>query len=208
MISLEKIRWSKKVPPFKIRRLYESDASGQLDEELVDEVGIMLYARCESISLVSRAQVRCPRCRALVEIGWDRSADERIHCPTAECGWQTTHADWHRSWTKRQLIGSNALPLFETYLVDYAQAETPGKKMLLIDALIHDFHHDLETQQLNRSVANNLIEGSHGQVIALLDGITYGPQGTPGLAERQAAWRENTERMLRRRRGVRDSTQE
>ena len=204
----DKIRWASKVPPNKIRRLYESDASGLLDEELVDEVGIMLYARCESIALVSRAQVRCPRCRALIEVGWGRPDDELIRCPVPDCGWQTTHADWHRSWTKRQLIGSNALPLFETYLVDYAQAETPGTKMLLIDALIHGFHHDLKTQQLNRSVANNLIEGSHGQVIALLDGITYGSQGTPGLAERQAEWRDSTERMLRRRRGVRDTTQE
>ena len=33
------IHWSRRVSPEKIRRLYESDANGMLDEELMVEVG-------------------------------------------------------------------------------------------------------------------------------------------------------------------------
>jgi len=33
------IHWSRRVSPGKIRRLYESDANGMLDEELMVEVG-------------------------------------------------------------------------------------------------------------------------------------------------------------------------
>ena len=198
----DKIRWAKKVQPDKIRRLYESDASGLLDDELVEEVGITLYARCESISLVSRAQVHCPRCRQVIEIGRGRAPDERVVCSTADCSWETTPGQYHQSWRKRQLNGSNALPLFETFLADYERATSAQEKMLLIDALIHGFHYDLKMQVLNRSVANNLIEGSHEQVIEMLDRLTYGPKGTPGMAERQAAWRENAARMWRRRRGM------
>jgi hypothetical protein len=35
-----KPQWAKKVPPEKIKRLYEQDAKGIYDEELADDVGI------------------------------------------------------------------------------------------------------------------------------------------------------------------------
>ena len=43
------IRESRRVPRHKIRRLYESDARGMLDEELLDDVGYGIYARCQDI---------------------------------------------------------------------------------------------------------------------------------------------------------------
>ena len=59
------IQWAPRVPKHKIRRLYEADAKGMLDEDLLNDVGITLLLRCESILAVAEAQrgrVKCPRC--------------------------------------------------------------------------------------------------------------------------------------------------
>ena len=42
------IRWEPRVPKRKIRLLYETDAKGIYDEELIDDVGFALLARCQS----------------------------------------------------------------------------------------------------------------------------------------------------------------
>ena len=57
----------------------------------------------------------------------------------------------------------------ETYLNDYPRARKTEEQMLCIDQLIHSFHISLQTATLNRSFANNLIEGSHDQVVEFLD---------------------------------------
>lgn len=60
---------SPRVPKEKLRKLYNNDAGGILDEELLDEVGITLYCRCESILTASDAamgKVHCPSCGNLI----------------------------------------------------------------------------------------------------------------------------------------------
>jgi len=52
----EEIRWASRVPKRKIRELYDSEASGLVDGDLLDDVGISLYLRCESILAVGQAQ--------------------------------------------------------------------------------------------------------------------------------------------------------
>jgi hypothetical protein len=48
----------------------------------------------------------------------------------------------------------------------------------------------------NRSTANNLIEGSHDQVIAFLDRLS-------GInSDNKMSWRETARTMLKRRKGV------
>jgi hypothetical protein len=56
-----KFRRAPKVRPERIRRLYERDALGLVDDELIDDVGLALHARCRSIVLVDEGLVRCPR---------------------------------------------------------------------------------------------------------------------------------------------------
>ncbi|HEY3341750.1 MAG TPA: hypothetical protein VGK81_07020, partial [Anaerolineae bacterium] len=61
--------WAPRVKQNLIRRLYETDARGIYDEELIDEVGYALLARCEAfIAAVeaSRGKVTCPACGASV----------------------------------------------------------------------------------------------------------------------------------------------
>ncbi len=48
------IRRAPRVRRDLIRRLYEDEARGLLDDQLLDEVGIGLYARCESIMKARR----------------------------------------------------------------------------------------------------------------------------------------------------------
>jgi hypothetical protein len=62
-------------------------------------------------------------------------------------------------------------PAFTEYYERYPLARGYTDKILLIDALIHSFHCDLTVNLPNRSSANNLIEGSHDQVVAFLDAL-------------------------------------
>ena len=58
------IRWTPRVPKAKIRRLYEADAQGIVDQELLDDVGTTLFARCQDILTIKAARmghVRCDR---------------------------------------------------------------------------------------------------------------------------------------------------
>ena len=61
------------MPRDKIRRLYESEAQWLLDEELLEDVGFMLYLRCRDILTILEAPTH-------VEIGdiLLRSADQRM----------------------------------------------------------------------------------------------------------------------------------
>jgi hypothetical protein len=61
------IRWAPKVRQEQIWRLYQNDARGLIDEELIDEVGWALYSRCQSILWVTdRNRVPCPRCHHVI----------------------------------------------------------------------------------------------------------------------------------------------
>jgi hypothetical protein len=65
MPTLHNPPWAPRLPQRLVARLYETDARGILDEELIDEVGYGLLARVESIltaTEASRGRVRCPRC--------------------------------------------------------------------------------------------------------------------------------------------------
>lgn len=193
----ERVRWAPKVRPERMWQLYQRDALGIADEELVDDVGMALHARCRSILLVSNAQVECPRCGLTVDVGWRHCDSDAIACPGAGCLWHTTFGEYHRSWRHRDLIGAKIEGAVRTFVERYVLAASAVEKMLLIDGLIHAFHHSHRDDPSlpTRSAANNLIEGSHEQVIALLDRLAYGERGTSGLPETRAAWRKDVRKM-------------
>jgi hypothetical protein len=195
MSNTERIRWASRVSQAKIWQLYQSDARGILDEELIDEVGIALYARAQSILLVINGDVCCPRCRSIVHIGWEQTQapDEVILCPTAGCFWQTTYRDWRKSLHRQHLLGRNANSALKAFVEQYRRARRPQNKMLLIDQLIHAFHQKLKERDPLKSVASNLIEGKGPKVVAFLDRLAYGDGSTSGLKETRAAWRERLE---------------
>ena len=49
-------QWARRVPKRKIRQLYETDAQGIYDLDLINEVGYALLARCESFVTANRAR--------------------------------------------------------------------------------------------------------------------------------------------------------
>jgi predicted RNA-binding Zn-ribbon protein involved in translation (DUF1610 family) len=178
------LRWAPRVSRTSIRRLYESDAAGRLDEELLDQVFFAFLARCRSILTVSAAaagRATCPRCRTVIE---RRAAltlaekGETITCPS--CGWQTTWAAYHRSYQHKQLMGGNAL---------------------LVDWIVHEAHKTLVAGQreYHRPTAVNLIEGRMRELLVFLDDLAYGPASTPGLREQADRWQTSVRPRLGRK---------
>ena len=200
MSAYERVCWARKVSQADIWRLYHTDALGIVDEALIDRVGSAFLARCQSILLVSSAGVECPRCGAVIQVGWRRSPEDVIACPVNGCGWETTFAQWHSSWRHQDLIGTRAATAFQAFAEQYSHTLAPRVKMLLIDQLIHAFHQGIVGELAHRSAANNLIEGSHRQVLALLEQLAYGDGSTPGLKETAAGWQARAKEVERVRR--------
>jgi hypothetical protein len=187
MAGAEEIRWARRIRPEVIRRLYTLDAKGIVDEELIDEVGYAMYARCLSIQGATRAhfgRANCPRCRTEIRHGGDKA--EVLACP---CGWSTTWGEYHKTYQRRQLVGGAAYPMFKAFIERWPQARNPRDKLIEIDRLIHACHEDAQ-KRWARPAACNLIEGSMKEMIPFLDELAYGPQSTPALEEQRRAWAE------------------
>jgi hypothetical protein len=180
------LRWEPRIAPEKIRRLYETDARGLQDEELLDEVAYALYARCDSIVTVTEAvrhgRLKCPCCTRSIPL--DRR-EEMIRC--AECSWELRRAAFRGSYRGQRLNGLGAIDAFRAYVEQFLSARTPGEKMLLIDRLIHVMHNEL-TERVQRPAAVNLIEGNVRTITALLEELAYGSASTPGVGEARAGW--------------------
>lgn len=195
------IRWAPKVQPGLIRRLYQQDALGIVDEELIDRAGWLLLQRCKSILMICDQQVACPRCGTIFVCAEPGLADDlERHCP-ADCGWRTTARQYRESYRHRDLSSGWGTRSFRDFVDRYERAASPQERMIAIDQLIHAFHQFLTSPAPHRSLANNLIEGSHVQVVALLDALSYGAASTPGLAESQRRWRAQAAAMWGFRRG-------
>ena len=183
--------WAPRLKPYLLRRLYEKDAQGIVDEDLINEVGWALHARCQSFLQAGESmqgRTRCPVCATLIQHSL-RSMTP-LRCP--ECGWECVWRDYAATITNQQLSGGpEVVALFQEYAGSFPKAKEPAEKMLLIDQLIHGFHHYLTSKRTRRPVGVNLIDGSLIHVIEFLDQLTYGPGSTPGLQETYASWRAN-----------------
>ncbi|MBN2046402.1 MAG: hypothetical protein JW750_01065 [Anaerolineaceae bacterium] len=187
-------QWAPRVPQNKIQRLYELDAKGIADDELIDEVGYGLLARCESFIAAMNARegrALCPNCGAVVEHSQQR--DEWLHC---SCGWSLLWDDYFKAMQHKQLSGAeHVLELFQTFVDQFPLAKKSAQKMLLIDQLIHGFHWYLQFGN-TRPVAVNLIGGRLSQVIRFLDELTYGEHSSPGLKDNYEAWMKDSREVF------------
>ncbi len=182
--------WAPRVKPYLIRRLYESDAQGRLDDELLETVGWGLYSRCDSFLLARQARdgrLACPACGTVILLG--SYPKGIIHCPA--CGWECSARAYLDTMENQQLVGGpEVVALFQYYVDEFPKAQEPTQKMLLIDGLIHGFHHFLTSGRTRRPVGINLIDGHLEFVIDFLDHLSYGPGSTPGVQDTFQAWRE------------------
>jgi hypothetical protein len=193
------IKWSKKVPQELISRLYNQSVSGICYEELADEVGYALYARCESIISATNGfeqkRLICFTCGSEVPL-----LNDVFNC---SCGFHATWDEFKKSFTGKQLFGTNALPIFLDYQKNFPRAKTYGEKLICIDTLIHSFHiryaddkgltnHVIENENIdvNRPTGANLIEGTLSEVILFLDKLSSIEGYSPGKEQ----WRSIVER--------------
>ena len=181
-------RWAPRAERRKIRRLYETDAQGITDLDLINEVGYSLLARCESFITANRArdgELPCPVCGQMVR------REEMLRCP---CGWTLPWADYFKTIQHKQLSGAEpVLKQFRDFVQAFPRAQTPQERMLLIDRLIHGFHSYYKTDNPTRPVAVNLIEGRLNDVVAFLDRLSYGDKSTAGTKETYTEWDKNLE---------------
>src|SRR5262245_29932156 len=178
--------WHPRVPRQQIRRLYENDARGILDEDLVAEVGIALYLRCQSILLATEAhegRAACPRCDEMIPHDWNKS----MVLTCTGCGWQTTWGAYFKTYQDKSLHGGGAVFAFRAYVEEYPKADSARLRWLLVDRLIHVFHHELRGTPV-RPAACNLIGGKWHEVEALLNDLAYGEGSTPEARQEREAF--------------------
>ena len=136
-------RWAKRVSREKILRLYQKDAQGILDEELLDDVAYGLLARAEAITAVTRAHTEglypCAACGKNILLKDRSNKDPILRC---SCGWEMSRHDYHKSYKRKQLVGGAAQPLIDRAIVTFPGRGTPQEKMRWIDGLIHGFAFD------------------------------------------------------------------
>jgi len=191
----KKPSWAKKVPPEKIKKLYEQDAKGIYDEEHVDDVGINLYARVDSILMVTSSNLGkaiCIECRTEIPHKYQR--DFILECP--KCGWSMPFGEFNDSYKKQTLNGFGALSELREFYERYPLAKTYAEKMLLIDTLIHTFHGNL-SEKPSRPTATNVIDGSNAAVANLIFSLAYG-EGSTVAAEELDIWLEKHRRSIHR----------
>jgi len=193
------IRWEPRVPKRKIRLLYETDAKGIYDEELIDDVGFSLLARCQSFREAMearRGRAKCHGCGHVIvhDAGHSKEAKARLlRCE--RCGWQVTWGEYFRNIQHKQLCGPDLETLFSAFVDRFPRARTPREKMVEIDRLLHGFHYAVATGP-RRPAAVNLIEGRLWDVIAFLNELTYGDASTPGTRDADASWRKDMNAAL------------
>jgi len=201
MVNSETIpTWAPRVTQREIQRLYDTDAKGIYDEDIIDEVGYGLLARCESFLEANEAtagRARCPRCSAVVAHSCRR--EEILRC---DCGWELTWGEYFKTIQHMQLSGAEPVrKLFRTFAKEFPSARTSQEKTLAIDRLIHGFHGNYKKTSYDedpeggptRPVAVNLIEGRLREVVAFLDQLTYGDKSTPGTKENYSQWDDKIE---------------
>ena len=184
--------WAPRVPQYKIRQLYEDDARGMQDDELIDDVGYALLARCLSFLEANEAaggRVACPVCSQTVS--HSGSKDEMLRC--TQCKWELSWREYSATFQHKQLSGAEpVLVLFRDFARRFPQAGNAREKMILIDELVHGFHWH-QKNGCTRPVAINLIEGRLAEVIAFLDNLTYGEASTPETEGTRAQWARNSQ---------------
>ena len=193
--GVSEIRWAPRVRKGQIRRLYEAEAAGLLDEELVDDVGMALFLRCESVLTVGEAQrgeVRCPRCR---EAGRRSVIKRRSHAKEEvlacrECSWRTTWGAYLKTYQGKQLSEGQVGECVLAFMEAYKRARSAGEKMLAIDRVIHTFHYNLVSgrRRPTRAACVNLIEGRLTDVVAFLNDLAYGNASAAELKDTRATW--------------------
>jgi len=178
--------WAGRIPRQKIAELYAKDAQGIRDEELINEVGIGLLVRIESIFQARDANnglARCPHCQRGLEHNFDK--EFLLRCES--CNWELTWSEYQKSFRGKYLIASGMTAFFKEYVQKYRVARSVQEKMILIDTLIHRYHWELEGG-LSAPGARDLIGGKPNEIIDFLNNLSYGSKSSPEILSTRQEW--------------------
>lgn len=173
----ELIKWTPRASQQKIRLLYEKDAKGIIDEELIDDIAFSFFTRCQDIITVTNAslgKVKCIKCENLIYHKGNK--DEILKCD--KCSWKTTWGIYFKSYQGKQLHGGTALGAFKNFVAKLPKARTPEEKMIMVDRLIHEAHQwigpNFKEPVFTRPAAVNIISGKMKDVMKFLDQLSRG----------------------------------
>lgn len=181
--------WAPRVSRSMVRRFYESSGSGILDEELIDDLGIALLTRCESMIEVKdakRGTVTCPNCQTRFYRKRPLRNDDSFACTACswECDWPT-----YRKTFKGTLINPGSIESdCREYIRVFPTTKDYGRKIVLIDTLIHLIHGGIGNGNIVGALA--LIDGKITDVAEFLDQLTYGAEIPAEVRALRDAWRE------------------
>jgi hypothetical protein len=163
-------KWARRLSKKDIYRLYESEASGFLDEELLEEVGTGFYSRCETIRQVTERL--CPSCFEVIQGAFDGdNPDRQISCH--RCQWMSKWKYYHGSYKTDRIHGGRAYKYFLAYLEEYPLCKTARDKMLAIDRLLHYLHEDLDEESSVTPAAMNLVQGKRSEIREFIESLAY-----------------------------------
>ena len=181
-------QWAGRVPKWKIARLYQNDARGIYDEELIDDVAYALLDRCKSLIAVAearRGRATCPGCGGIVGHNGERNCT--LVCEP--CGWTGSWEVYRYSFKGHHLIAPGLEPFCREYIDSLPAARTPQAKLLRIDWLIHRFHWE-GTALRGQPGATSLIEGRAQDVNAFLSVLSSGERRDEGIGDPGRYWSE------------------
>ncbi len=179
-------RWAPRVSKGKIERLYRGSTNGVLDEDIIDDVGYAIYARCESMlevtEIVRTGRPHCPECETVCPSrNWQ--PNEEIVCPA--CEWRCPVSVYNKTHSRKNFGTGGLDKQIREFMNGFKSARSYGDKVVLIDTLIHWFHWG-STQ--SRPLATALIEGSMKTTMAFLDKLNYG-DSLPNVQKTREEWR-------------------
>lgn len=182
--NLNKFKWCKKTSRHDLYRLYVGESKGMLDENLLDDVGLSFYVRCqqakEARECMANGEIVCHHCNAVLKAGRVSPTGTVLIKPAGDsllincnCGHSYTYREYRRSFCAANMPAGRATPVFEHFREKWPTCKSTKDKMLLIDWLIHQCHTDLMSDLKGRSVCVNLIEGSKKQITELILKLAY-----------------------------------
>lgn len=164
--------WAARVPKESIARIYEDDAEGMYDEQLINNVAFMLLMRCESMVIAEDARngrALCPICGKLID--HDAQKSTMLECPY--CSWSGSWEAYRASMDGLHLIAPGLIPFLIEYSKNMIDNLSAQEKVYWIDWLIHRVHWE-GTALPGQPGAVCLIRGRAQDVNEFLDQLTAG----------------------------------
>jgi len=182
-------KWEPRVTKLQIERLYKSVGNGIVDEELINDVGYSLFARCQSILKVCEAVIgrpHCPKCDTAIESKkWE---EEIIKCP--KCDWTCPWKAYQKTYKHRGLFVGGLKHDVREFVDRFENSHSPSDRLILIDSLLHRFHWEQVGSDSGRPGVASLIEGKMKEIMEFLDRLSYGDHVPAEVSRTREEWRK------------------